>query len=96
MPFCVCGTVFGAYLHIEWPPKHSVRMVLYTSFLIVKNAEEDTQNEEFQMLHNGLVLLWRNTEQPMNQKFLKPLESSVSDHRYAVIPSIPNVEDNSV
>ena len=57
-----------------------------------EKCQEDTQNEEFQMLHNGLVFCGE-IQAAYESKIPKPLESSVSDHRYAVIPSIPNVEE---
>ena len=57
-----------------------------------EKCQEDTQNEEFQMLHNGLVFCGE-IKAAYESKIPKPLESSVSDHRYAVIPSIPNVEE---
>ena len=55
-------------------------------------CQEDTQNEELQMLHNGLDLCGE-MKAAYESKIPKPLEGSVSDRRYSVIPSIPNVEE---
>ena len=57
-----------------------------------EKCRKDTQNEEFQMLHNGWDLC-EEIEAASESEIPKRLEGSVSDHHYAMIPSIPNVEE---